>query len=212
MVIQTERLERMIIMTFKRKLTAAAGILLFCTVFLLAGTKPADAYTNYKVSADISNGGVEFFHTSDEKITADFDAEYYNVEIININNETKVTVTGRQSDMGHNYVKIYIPENGCAITADVVDGSLIYDLPQDCKNSLNITAKDSSVKISSPDQYKNYYISVTAENQDFITYGHMSYPTYFSCGDDKTSYKNGTGENEISILLTGYTNVDFKEQ
>lgn len=177
---------------------------------LIPDNKSITLDTDITITAEINVGGIDIIPVSQDKITADFDAQYYDVEMIEEDGEWKITVTGKKPRMGSNYVKLYIPDTGCNITANVLSGSLLYDLPQNCKGSLYITAENSSVKFSSTNQYENCNISVVATNPYFMEYSHISYPDYFTKTEDKVWYENGTGTNEIDIVLTGFTNVDFE--
>lgn len=219
------------VMEYKHKSKTIVCVTLVLTLILLVGATTVGAYTktnqvtpspsNNKsisfntdkeiaITAEINAGGVEIIQGSLNQIQAVYDAQYYDVKLIEENGEWKATVSGKKSDMGAHYVKLYLPNTRCSITANVVCGSVFYDLPQDSKHSLQITAEDSSLKFSSPNQYENYSISITAKEQEFMQYGHINYPDYFSKSQDNILYKNGTGTNEINIMLTGFTNIDFK--
>ncbi len=219
------------VMKYKRKSKTIVCVSLVLTLILLVLATTVGAYTRTNqvtsfpmdnkyiifntdkeiaITAEINFGGMEIIQGSLNQIKAEYDALYYDVKLIEENGEWKVTVAGKKSLMGAHYVKLYLPDTRCSIKANVVCGSLLYDFPQDSKNSLQITSENSSLEFSEPNQYKNYDISITAKEQEFMQYGYINYPNYFYKSQDKIFYKSGTGTNEIDIMLTGFTNIDFE--
>lgn len=218
-------------MKIKHKLRLLTCIAFILTLILLVGVTTLGTYTSideavslpadnksiiYKTSnevfitMEVSAGGVEIIPSSHNQIETDYDTQYYDVKLIEENGDWKATVMGKKTDMGAHYVKLYLPDSYCSITANVVCGSLVYDLPQKGNNSLHITAEDSSLKFSTPNQYENINISIEATEQEFMQYSHINYPDYFSKTENKVFYKNGSGINEINVMLTGFTNIDFE--
>lgn len=59
--------------------------------------------------------------------------------------------------------------------------------------------------------FDNCNISLVAQNKDFIIYEPPVYPNYFTKTANGVEYKNGTEINKISISLSGYTSVEFKD-
>lgn len=53
-------------------------------------------------------------------------------------------------------------------------------------------------------------ISIAATEQEITQYSYINYPDYFSETENKVFYKNGLGINEINVMLTGFTNIDFE--
>lgn len=219
------------IMKFKHKSRLLTCIAFLLTFFLLVGAAMLGAYTSINhassipsdnqaiidktsnevsINVEISAGGVEIIQSSLEQIKADYDTQYYDVKLVEENGEYKATVIGKKADMGAHYVKLSLPDTSCSITANVICGSLVYTLPQKGNNSLHITAEDSSLKFFAPNQYENTNISIAATDQEFMQYGYINYPDYFSKTENKVFYKNGSDINEINIMLTGFTNVDFE--
>lgn len=219
------------VMKYKHKSKKIVCFTLALTLILLVSATTVGAYTRTNqvtsspvdnksiifntdkeiaITLEINAGGVEIMQGTFNHIQADYDAQYYDVKLIEENDEWNATVSGKKSDMGAHYIKLYLPDARCNITANVVCGSLFYDLPQDSKNSIQITAEDSSLKFSELNQYENYSISIAAKEEEFMQYGHINYPDYFYKSQDKILYNSGTSTNEINIMLTGFTNINFE--
>lgn len=164
------------------------------------------------LSFDIDNGGIEILPATSNEIKASYDSEYYNVAIANKNGKWILKVTGKVAMMGKtDDVRVYIPDIKCTMDVDVLNGNFSYALPDKCADVINITAKNAGVDFTSKNQYKNSAISLIATNKDFIKYEPPVYPSYFTKTNTGFDYTNGTGENKISIKLTGYTSVNFAE-
>lgn len=164
------------------------------------------------LSFDIDNGGIEILPATSNEIKASYDSEYYNVAIANKNGKWVIKVTGKVAMMGKtDDVWVYIPDIKCTMDVDVLDGNFSYALPDNCADIINITAENAGVNVTSKNKYKNSAISLIATNKDFITYEPPVYPNYFTKTNTGFDYTNGTGENKISIKLTGYTSVNFAE-
>lgn len=165
------------------------------------------------ISLDVYNGGVNILPTSSAEIEAEYDSQYYDVQIKNDNSKWTISISGKVAKMGEtDWVKLYIPDTGCNIDIDVLCGSLAYNLPQNCLDLLNITAKDSSIEFASKNNYNNSSISITATDKDYIKYSYINGVDYFTVKDNKFEYKNDKAANQINILLTGYTNINFNKE
>lgn len=165
------------------------------------------------ISLDVYNGGVNILPTSSAEIEAEYDSQYYDVQIKNDNSKWTISISGKAAKMGEtDWVKLYIPDTGCNIDIDVLCGSLAYNLPQNCLDLLNITAKDSSIEFASKNNYNNSSISITATDKDYIKYSYINGVDYFTVKDNKFEYKNDKAANQINILLTGYTNINFNKE
>lgn len=90
-------------------------------------------------------------------------------------------------------------------------GNFYYNLPENCRDEINITAANGGVWFSSDDGYAGGNISLTAQDKDFIRYEKLVYPDYFTPTGNGFVYQNGGEEYKIDILLTSYTHVDFVE-
>ncbi|MGO1043319.1 hypothetical protein ACTPEO_11345 [Clostridioides difficile] len=167
---------------------------------------------NLNVSLDICNGGVEILPASSNKIIANYNSQYYNIKMAEQNGKWVVSISGKTAKMGNSsYVQLHIPNIKCNMDVNVLDGSFSYDLPENCIDAINVTAKDSSIEFTSKNQYKNSTISLFATDKEFLKYGLINYPDYFSRTPNGFEYKNGTRKNQIDISLTGFTNVDFRD-
>lgn len=164
------------------------------------------------VSLGICNGGVEILPASSNKIVANYNSQYYNIKMTEQNGKWVVYISGKTAKMGNSsYVQLHIPNIKCNMDVNVIDGSFSYDLPENCIDIINVTAKDSSIEFTSKNQYKNSTISLLATEKDFLKYGLINYPDYFSKTPNGFEYKSGTRKNQIDISLTGFTNVAFRD-
>lgn len=164
------------------------------------------------VSLDICNGGVEILPASSNKIVANYNSQYYNIKITKQKGKWVVYISGKTAKMGNSsHVQLHIPNIKCNMDVNVIDGSFSYDLPKNCIDIINVTAKDSSIEFTSKNQYKNSTISLLATEKDFLKYGLINYPDYFSKTPNGFEYKSGTRKNQIDISLTGFTNVAFRD-
>lgn len=164
------------------------------------------------ITLDIYNGGAEIIPVSSDKITAEYDNHYYDVRIMEKNGECTVSVSGKEAQMGKTeYVKLLVPSVKSNMNVQVLDGDFCYNLPENCADVLNITAQDCGIHFGSKNKYQNGNISITAMDKEFMEYSQITCPDYFTTTDNKITYLNGTGNNQISVLLTGYTNIDFAE-
>ncbi|MBP1904786.1 hypothetical protein J2Z32_001410 [Paenibacillus turicensis] len=162
------------------------------------------------ISVEVKAGGIKILEGKSSKLVADFDPQFYEVEIKQSHQEWKINVKGKKTKMASNYVKLSIPNHPNSIKANVIEGSLLYDIPENGKSDLDITAEDSSLSFSSTNKYKYNNISVTALEKEFIEDSHILYPYYFNKIDEKLSYKNDNATSNIDIVLAGFTNVTFK--
>ncbi len=224
--------ERLVaIVSFRRKSRWITGVSIVLTIIFIALSLTTGAYTRTNPSepitpdnksflyhtndevtimAQINAGGVAIMHGTKNQIGVDYDDQYYDVKLMEEGGEWKVTVTGKKADMGPRYVKLYLPDTNCSITANVFCGSLLYELLKESKNSITITAADASLDFSSPNGYLNYNISVLSEEPEFMQDSHLNCPDYFSQTKSKIGYKSSSGTNEINILLKGFTNINFE--
>ncbi|MCC0631017.1 hypothetical protein [Clostridioides sp. ZZV15-6388] len=164
------------------------------------------------VFLDICNGGVEILPTSSNKIIANYNSQYYNIKMTKQNGKWVISISGKTAKMGNSsYVQLHIPNIKCNMDVNVLDGSFSYDFPENCIDAINVTAKDSSIEFTSKNQYKNSTISLSATDKEFLEYGLINYPDYFTKTHKGFEYKNGTIKNQIDISLTGFTNVDFRD-
>ncbi|MGO0986034.1 hypothetical protein ACTPEW_08865 [Clostridioides difficile] len=167
---------------------------------------------NLNLSLDIFNGGVEILPASSNKIIANYNSQYYNVKMAEQNGKWVVSILGKTAKMGNaSYVQLQVPNIKCNMDVNVIDGSFSYDLPKNCIDEINVTAKDSSIEFTSKNQYKNSTISLSSKDKEFLKYGLINYPKYFSKIPNGFEYKDGTIKNKIDVSLTGFTNVDFRD-
>lgn len=167
---------------------------------------------NLNVSLDIFNGGVEILPAPSNKIIANYNSQYYNVKMAEQNGKWVVSISGKTAKMGNaSYVQLQVPNIKCNMDVNVIDGSFSYDLPKNCIDETNVTAKDSSIKFTSKNQYENSTISLSSKDKEFLKYGLINYPNYFSKTSNGFEYKNGTGKNKIGVSLIGFTSVDFRD-
>lgn len=193
------------------------GIISVLMVLLIGGMK-LGAHSGEKqeahkllISAEVQAGGIKILEGTSSKLVADFDPQFYEVEIKQNHQEWKINVKGKKAKMDSNYVKLSIPDHTTSsIKANIKEGSLFYDIPENGKNHLDITAEDSSLSFSSTNKYKYYNISVTALEKEFMEYSHILYPSYFHKTDEKLSHENDDATSDIDIVLAGFTNVTFK--
>lgn len=163
-------------------------------------------------SLDINGGGVSIVPVSSNEIVADYDEKYYDVKITEKHGKWVISVSGKIDLMGPNFVQLHIPNIRYTMDVSVLNGSFSYNLTENNSDTLKISAKSSSLDFTSKNQYSNSSIFLTAKDKEFLKYGLISYPDYFTKIDNGFQYKNGTGANKIDITLTGYTNVDFAEK
>ncbi|UWD47777.1 hypothetical protein NYR90_14645 [Clostridioides difficile] len=167
---------------------------------------------NLNVSLDIFNGGVEILPASSNKIIANYNSQYYNVKMAEQNGKWVVSISGKTAKMGNSsYVQLHMPNIKCNLDVNVIDGSFSYDLPKNCIDEINVIAKDSSIEFTSKNQYENSTISLSSKDKEFLKYGLINYPNYFSKTPNGFEYKDGTRKNQIGVSLTGFTNVDFRD-
>lgn len=222
-----QKSKMLIVITFVITILFSAGAIAVGAYAVHASTQ-VEFYTDYKgntgnlsgnardntqeidISLEVYNGGVELLPVSSNKITADYDNQYYDVQIAMKNGKWTVSASGKKAEMWKTEdVILHVPNIKNNITVEVLDGDFSYLLPDNCADILNITAKDSGIHFASKNKYDNCNISIIAENKDFIKYSQFTCPDYFSATENKITYKNGTGINHIRVYLTGYTNVDF---
>lgn len=164
------------------------------------------------ISLEINNGGVEVFPAAANEIQASYDHQYYDVQFTEQNGKRIVSISGKAAKMGDtNFVQLFLPKVKRNLDVQVKDGDFCYDLSPDGTDEIQVTAADGGVHFTSANRYDNSSISVTAQNKDFIVYEEPVYPDYFSKTDAGFTYRNGTEANQIDVLLTGYTRVEFTE-
>lgn len=164
------------------------------------------------VSLDVNNGGVDILPAGSNEIAVDYDPQYYDVRLTEQNGKWSVSISGKVAKMGGTgFVRLSIPDIKRNMDVHVLNGSFRYDLPENCKDEINITAADSSLQFTSTNRFDGSGISLTAQNKDFIVYQKPVYPDYFTKTDTGFTYKSGAQTNKIAISLTGYTSVDFLE-
>lgn len=168
--------------------------------------------TELSISLDIDNGGVQILPTTSNELQANYDEQYYNVQLTNKHDRWIVTISGKEENMGQAAeVELYIPDIKAKMEVDVLNGDFSYNLPQNCQNEVSITAANGGIQFTSSDHYANSDILLVAQEKAFIQYEEPIYPNYFNKTDTGFYYKNGTGQNKINISLTGYTSVEFQE-
>lgn len=164
------------------------------------------------ISFDINNGGVEILPATSNEIEASYDSAYYDVEITNKNDKWIINISGKVAMMGKTeFVQLHIPDTKRTIDVNVLNGNFSYALPENCLDTISITAKNAGIDFTSKNQYKNSAISLNAINKDFLKYEPPVYPNYFTKTNTGFEYKNGTETNKIDISLIGYTSVNFEE-
>lgn len=162
------------------------------------------------LSLDVYNGGVEIRPASSREMTAYYDDRYYAVEMAEQNGRWVVSVSGKKAKMGEaDPVQIQVPDVKCKMDVKVLDGDFRYDLPEDRADMITIAAANAGVYIASKNGYKNSSITLTAAEKEYLAYGMIAYPDYFTTTDNGFKYQQGTEANQINISLTGYTNVEF---
>lgn len=171
-----------------------------------------DKRKGISLSLEVYNGGVEILPTSSNEITANYDNQFYDVQITDKNGTWLVSISGKVAKMGDTgNVKLYIPDVRRNMDVNVLNGDFSYKLYENCKDQINITASNGGVHISSDNHYDNSSISLIAKNKDLIIYEVPVYPDYFTTTNTGFKYKNGTELNKINVSLTGYVNVDFND-
>lgn len=164
------------------------------------------------LSLDIENGGVVILPTTSNELQAHYDSEYYDVQLTGQNGKWVVTVSGKAERMGDaDEVQLYIPDMKAKMNVNVSNGDFSYNLPEDSQNEVEITAANGGVYFASSNHYADSDILLVAQEKTFIVYEEPIYPNYFTRTETGFSYKNGTGQNKISISLIGYTSVEFQE-
>lgn len=172
-----------------------------------------DTVKELNISLNVDNGGVEIIPASTNQVTASYDSQYYDVQMELQNDWWVVSVSGKVEKMGHTGdVQLQIPAIKSQMNVNVLDGDFSYHLPEDCKNEVNVTAKDGGVHFVSSNHFDNSRISLVAQDKNFILYEPPTYPDYFTRTENGFEYKNGTEATKISITLAGYTSVEFEDE
>ncbi|MGX8126767.1 M56 family metallopeptidase [Clostridioides difficile] len=173
--------------------------------------KLPDNIQNLDMSFDIYNGGLEILPSSSNEIKASYDGEYYDVHITKENGKWIVRISGKVSLMGKtDFVKLYVPNVKRVMNVKVRNGDFSYNLPDNCTDIININAANAGIQFTSKNKYDNSKISLIATDKNFLIYDLLVYPNYFTKTNTGFKYKKGTEATQITISLTGYTDVEFK--
>ncbi len=174
------------------------------------------------LSLNINSAAVNVLPANENKISAEFNPDVYNVDIKNDekNNSWQVAISCKtKTNTNTETIKLYLPDfdysdinlsvdNG-HITCDLIKSghikgefnmaSVFLTLPEGFAGSLNATANSGYFQLISKDDFQNSTTTIT----DAGKWGEIYHPQKFIKNNNTYTFTAGTGSNIINVTKTG---------
>ena len=172
------------------------------------------------LTLDVSSCAVNVLPATDNKISAEYNSNVYDVKIDESDDSRKVSISCKTStNTNDETIKLYIPDidyGEVSLTAD--SAHLTYDfirsgniagnfnmasvfltLPEGFNGSLNAVANSGYFQLISKDDFKNTTTTIT----DSGDWGEIYTPKNFTESNGNYTFTNGTGNNVINVTRKG---------
>ena len=230
------------IMNFKKKNKIVVILTSVLTLFLVISAIVIGAYTTgsgatnahaapltnpqldtegkSSLTLDVSSCAVNVLPATDNKISAEYNSNVYDVKINESDDNRKVSISCKTStNTNDEIIKLYIPDidyGEVSLTAD--SAHLTYDfirsgniagnfnmasvfltLPEGFNGSLNAVANSGYFQLISKDDFKNTTTTITNSGD----WGEIYTPKNFTESNGNYTFTNGTGNNVINVTRKG---------
>jgi hypothetical protein len=165
--------------------------------------------------------------TEDKQITVEYDPDYFNASVKNIDGNWTVNISSKvQNINGAPTAILYLPtyKYGSVnldleiatmnlpllsgnITANAHLSYVMLDLQKGFRGSLNYASKSGTLYVTSADEYINSNVKIT---NDVGIVGTVYVPNNFTKNGSIYTYTNGTQDNIISITLEEFGAVSLR--
>ena len=172
------------------------------------------------LTLDVSSCAVNVLPATDNKISAEYNRNVYDVKIDESDDSRKVSISCKTStNTNDETIKLYIPDidyGEVSLTAD--SAHLTYDfirsgniagnfnmasvfltLPEGFNGSLNAVANSGYFQLISKDDFKNTTTTITNSGD----WGEIYTPKNFTESNGNYTFTNGTGNNVINVTRKG---------
>ena len=172
------------------------------------------------LTLDVSSCAVNVLPATDNKISAEYNSNVYDVKIDESDDSRKVSISCKTStNTNDETIKLYIPDidyGEVSLTAD--SAHLTYDfirsgniagnfnmasvfltLPEGFNGSLNAVANSGYFQLISKDDFKNTTTTITNSGD----WGEIYTPKNFTESNGNYTFTNGTGNNVINVTRKG---------
>ena len=172
------------------------------------------------LTLDVSSCAVNVLPATDNKISAEYNSNVYDVKIDESDDSRKVSISCKTStNTNDETIKLYIPDidyGEVSLTAD--SAHLTYDfirsgniagnfnmasvfltLPEGFNGSLNAVANSGYFQLISKDDFENTTTTIT----DSGDWGEIYTPKNFTESNGNYTFTNGTGNNVINVTRKG---------
>ena len=172
------------------------------------------------LTLDVSSCAVNVLPATDNKISAEYNSNVYDVKIDESDDSKKVSISCKTStNTNDETIKLYIPDidyGEVSLTAD--SAHLTYDfirsgniagnfnmasvfltLPEGFNGSLNAVANSGYFQLISKDDFKNTTTTITNSGD----WGEIYTPKNFTESNGNYTFMNGTGNNVIHVTRKG---------
>ena len=172
------------------------------------------------LTLDVSSCAVNVLPSTDNKISAEYNSNVYDVKIDESDDSRKVSIFCKTStNTNDETIKLYIPDidyGEVSLTAD--SAHLTYDfirsgnivgnfnmasvfltLPEGFNGSLNAVANSGYFQLISKDDFKNTTTTITNSGD----WGEIYTPENFTESNGNYTFTNGTGNNVINVTRKG---------
>ncbi len=231
------------IMNFKKKNKSVVILTSVLTLFLVISATVIGVYTTDSGAAnahaaplsnpqldtegkpsltlDVSSCAINVLPATDNKISAEYNSDVYDVKIDESDDNRKVSISCKTStNTNDETIKLYIPDidyGQVSLTAD--SAHLTYDfirsgniagnfnmasvfltLSEGFNGSLNAAANSGYFQLISKDDFKNTTTTITNSGD----WGEIYAPENFTESNGNYTFKNGTGNNVINVTRKGF--------